>query len=215
MLSFNCMGTLGRFANQMFQYASLKGIAYNRGFDFCIPPSRGFNEWSDHMLFRAFDLLDSVEVGIVWAPEHTFKERMFCFDEEMFNTVDDNTDFSGFFQTQKYFKHIEDIIRSDFTFKNPVEKPAERYIAVHVRRGDYLTNSFRHPPLTLEWYRESMDYLWMSKDDVFAIFSDDINWCKNQDLFTKEYNSVFVEGNNNIDDMHIMSLAEHNIIANS
>ena len=36
MLTFNNLGNLGRLANQMFQYASLKGIARNRGFEFMI-----------------------------------------------------------------------------------------------------------------------------------------------------------------------------------
>jgi len=42
MISFNNIGNLGRLANQMFQYASLKGIAKNRGFDYCIPPKDAF-----------------------------------------------------------------------------------------------------------------------------------------------------------------------------
>ena len=44
MISFNNIGNLGRLANQMFQYASLKGIARNRGYDFCIPPSELFGQ---------------------------------------------------------------------------------------------------------------------------------------------------------------------------
>ncbi len=35
MISFNNLGNLGRLANQMFQYAAIKGIASNRGFEFC------------------------------------------------------------------------------------------------------------------------------------------------------------------------------------
>ena len=42
MLTFNNLGNLGRLANQMFQYASLKGIARNRGFEFMIPPGSAF-----------------------------------------------------------------------------------------------------------------------------------------------------------------------------
>jgi len=44
MLTFNNIGNLGRLANQMFQYASLKGIARNRGFEFTIPPEESFGE---------------------------------------------------------------------------------------------------------------------------------------------------------------------------
>ena len=42
MISFNNLGNLGRLANQMFQYASLKGIARNRGYEFSIPPKTVF-----------------------------------------------------------------------------------------------------------------------------------------------------------------------------
>jgi hypothetical protein len=37
MLAFNYLGQLGRLGNQMFQYASLKGISRRRGYDYCIP----------------------------------------------------------------------------------------------------------------------------------------------------------------------------------
>ena len=37
MIGFNALGQLGRLGNQMFQVASLKGIASNRGFNFCFP----------------------------------------------------------------------------------------------------------------------------------------------------------------------------------
>ena len=42
MLSINRLGNLGRLANQMFQYASIKGIASNRGYSFSIPPKDAF-----------------------------------------------------------------------------------------------------------------------------------------------------------------------------
>ena len=44
MITFNNLGNLGRLANQMFQYASLKGIARNRGYDFSIPPEQVFGQ---------------------------------------------------------------------------------------------------------------------------------------------------------------------------
>ena len=37
MIGFNYLGQMGQLGNQMFQYASLRGIAKNRGYDFCIP----------------------------------------------------------------------------------------------------------------------------------------------------------------------------------
>ena len=37
MIGFNYLGKMGQLGNQMFQYASLKGIARKRGYVFCIP----------------------------------------------------------------------------------------------------------------------------------------------------------------------------------
>ena len=37
MIGMNALGSNGRLGNQMFQYASLKGIARNNGHNFCIP----------------------------------------------------------------------------------------------------------------------------------------------------------------------------------
>ena len=37
MIGFNYLGKMGQLGNQMFQYASLCGIAKNRGYNFCIP----------------------------------------------------------------------------------------------------------------------------------------------------------------------------------
>lgn len=55
MLAFNHIGKLGRLGNQMFQYASLRGIAANRGYDFGIPPSNFSDVWSDHQLFEVLN----------------------------------------------------------------------------------------------------------------------------------------------------------------
>ena len=54
MLSINRLGNLGRLANQMFQYASLRGMAARKGYDFGIPPSNFENEWENHQLFQVF-----------------------------------------------------------------------------------------------------------------------------------------------------------------
>ena len=44
MIGFNALGYLGRLGNQMFQFAALKGIARNRGFEYCLPPSDSYTE---------------------------------------------------------------------------------------------------------------------------------------------------------------------------
>ena len=52
MIGYNTLGTNGRLGNQMFQYASLRGIADKHGYDFCIPPE-DHPTYADYALFLA------------------------------------------------------------------------------------------------------------------------------------------------------------------
>ena len=68
MLSINRLGNLGRLANQMFQYASLKGIATNRGYSFCVPPKDAFGSQdelvsqSDVTIYDVFKNIEKNEI---------------------------------------------------------------------------------------------------------------------------------------------------------
>ena len=127
MLSFNHIGNLGRLANQMFQYASLKGIARNCGYDFCIPPKNVFGQIdelvrnNDFSIYDVFDLEKNNNIQITKNP--VFQEKMHNFDEKLFRTCPDNVDLFGYYQTEKYFNHIKDEIKKDFTFSNEVNAP--------------------------------------------------------------------------------------------
>ena len=145
MISFNNLGNLGRLANQMFQYASLKGIARKNRHSFSIPPREVFGQVdanvrnSDLILYDVFDLESKNEVGL--CKNMVLAERMHIFDEELFTRCPDNVDLQGYFQTEKYFKHIEDEIREDFKFKDELLELCKSFItedtiSLHIRRGD-------------------------------------------------------------------------------
>ena len=60
MIGFNRLGLMGRLGNQMFQYASLRGIAKNNGYNWMIPPpseEKSFDEWKHHQLFNCFEMI--------------------------------------------------------------------------------------------------------------------------------------------------------------
>ena len=151
MLAVNYLGQLGRLANQMFQYASLRGIAAARGYDFGIPPSDFKDEWTNHQLLEVFELSNLPEKNIKYldggfAP--VVNEKHFEFDEALFNQCPNEVSLFGFFQSEKYFKHIKDSLKEDFTFRDHILEPCteiaesfENPVALHVRRTDYLTNS--------------------------------------------------------------------------
>jgi len=100
-------------------------------------------------------------------------------------------------------------VREEFTFRKEVEAPSTSMVSVHVRRGDYLKLSDHHPACTLEYYDKAM-----SKFDgcKFLIFSDDKKWCLEN--FNKE-NCEISFNSDAVEDLQLMSLCDHHIIANS
>jgi hypothetical protein len=70
---------------------------------------------------------------------------------------------------------------------------------------------------SLAYYQKAIEYIKSQvKTPVFYIFSDDIEWVKSNLLLDK--NTVFVghnKGTESYNDMHLMSLCKHHIIANS
>jgi hypothetical protein len=223
MIGFNALGRMGRLANQMFQYASLKGIAKNIGADICIPNHTqavddGIGNMLRTELFDSFDL--NVNIGILNnGHSPVVQERFFHFDEELFKLCPDHVSLQGYFQTEKYFKHIEDEIREDFTFKDEVLKPCkemissvENPIALHVRRTDYITNSENHFNLSLEYYENALSYFQKNRNVI--VFSDDPTWCSQQELFSDD-RFLISENTDNRVDLCLMTLCDDFIIANS
>ena len=109
----------------MFQYASLKGIATNRGYEFTIPPEDVFGQNdplvkdSSLNIYNVFENISKNKIEILRNP--MLQERMHEFDEELFRSCPDNVDFFGYYQSPKYFEHIADEIKNDFRFSDEVE----------------------------------------------------------------------------------------------
>ena len=226
MIGFNYLGQMGQLGNQMFQYAALRGIAKKRGFDFRIPYHD--NVFDDGLgnklrieLFNPFVMstLSQSNVGLVDPKFPVFPEGRFNFDEELYETCPDDVNLQGYFQTEKYFKNVEDEIRQDFTFKNEIAIPCKHSmstmdtpIALHIRRGDFLINSANHHNLGLDYYESAVKKF--DNDRTVIIFSDDSAWCKEQDLFSDD-RFLVAEGNDSYTDLCLMSLCSDFIIANS
>ena len=238
MIGFDHIGTIGRFGNQMFQYAALKGIASNRGLEFTIPPEYPQVQIDNYGLLEAFDLSHN-NIGFT-QHQTVVQERYFHFDEKIFNECPDNSNIYGFFQSEKYFKHIENEIRKDFTFKSDWLDPCkdfrsqmgEEVIFLHVRRGDpgladkrgfkwaYVNLQSTHPVQPLEYYEKALAEF----DDKLpvVVFSDSIDWVKEQPFFQGDRFMFSEPEDKHTDgalvpylDMCLMSLCDHAIIANS
>ena len=135
----------------------------------------------------------------------------------------------GYWQSGKYFQLHASVICDDFKFALPLtDKNVElakqisevQAVSLHVRRGDYINNiktNAAHGVCPIEYYRAAIQYISNSvKHPYFFIFSDDIAWVK--DNLKMEMPCQYIDHNqgaSSFNDMHLMSLCQHHIIANS
>jgi hypothetical protein len=162
-------------------------------------------------------------------PELTSKITLYesghLFYRNFFRLPSD-TYLKGFWQSEKYFKNYEREIRQDFVIKEnmPEElKPLEEKIrklnsiSMHVRRGDYVTlknaGEF-HGLCSVDYYHSALKETDTRESSEVFIFSDDIEWCRQNLKF--EIPVTYVSHLfHPVWDLHLMSLCSHNIIANS
>ena len=85
-------------------------------------------------------------------------------------------------------------------------------ISLHIRRSDYVQKQNYHPLCSLGYYEEALNRL--PQDIPVLIFSDDSDWCKEQELFQPD-RFLVSESNYNLVDMCLMTMCQYHIIANS
>lgn len=136
---------------------------------------------------------------------------------------------TGYWQNENYFLSIRDILLKEFVPKNEMSAQNRQVslliagsnsASVHVRRGDYITNSNAnkfHGVCSVEYYQSAISKL-MEDTGVnhFFAFSDDIAWTKENLMFPVPV--TFVDHNHGKEsyrDMILMSQCNHQIIANS
>ena len=112
MITFNYLGKLGQLGNQMFQYAATKGIASHLGYDFMIPDHNEiFDDGIGNKLRIELDGPFTITCKRGMIPLRDVRDPGFEFCQNLFDRCPDNVNLVGFFQTEKYFKHIEGEIR--------------------------------------------------------------------------------------------------------
>lgn len=134
----------------------------------------------------------------------------------------------GCWQNVKYFEEYSDIIKKELTYKGAltdVQKDLitnmkkEQSVAMHIRRADYLTATCKkiYADVDKAYYLDALEYIRkMSGELKIYIFSDDIEWCKQE--FADLENCIFVDNTisaTQYTDLEIMRSCKHFIIANS
>ena len=237
MIGNDRIGSNGRLGNQMFQYASMRGIAAARGYDWVVPP-QDYDHTANYALFETFNMSTVRPKNIGFVRGQVIQENDHCFSQDFFDECPDNSTLEGFFQTEKYFKNVEDDIRADFTFKNDYLKPCKEYIDsietppifLHIRQADNIGREQFHPILPISYFEDALKN-W-SDDTPCFVFTDDIDWCKSQEFFQQDrflfndnverYDYKCMDGLGNMQnsllpqvDLCLMSLCSGGIVANS
>jgi hypothetical protein len=143
-------------------------------------------------------------------------------------TVEGNVYYFGYWINAFWFYYIRDLILKDLTFPpftddfNINMHTRIRHansVAVHMRRGDFISYGRL---IDISYHQISIEEMRCKvKDPTFFVFSDDIQWCRENFLtmgFNINDNIVYVDGNsglNNYKDMQLMSYCQNMIIVNS
>ena len=182
------------------------GLEVNKMFDVELPPE---SKWSNFVALMC-RVITRV-VPCVKATDEKYSANAIYYD--------------GWWQNKRYFLDTIDSIKYylpqlDETNKRLMTEIATTdSVSLHVRRGDYLEphNAKQYGGIcTIEYYIDAIDIVKKHFErPQFYIFSNDIEWCK-ENLPVE--NIVFVTNNtgaNSWIDMYLMSHCKANIIANS
>ena len=231
VISMKDFGIWARLGNQMFQYAYLRTLSIEKGFKIKLPINRSGHGYKNPHFFDAFDLPFLDISNTPFNNFHTIYESCLLFDEKLtseYISEKENILFDGYFQCEKYFKKYEDIIRSDFTFKENIRINGNifmenikktvgsvKLVALHVRRGD-ITDSTAHTILITDTFRNNAINFLSEKIGSYhiLIFSDDKKWCS-EHLNYKGITQTIVDGLSDIEEMYVMSLCDHFIVGSS
>jgi hypothetical protein len=158
-----------------------------------------------------------------------YEKKWFVFEPDIF-THTGNVYLHGYWQSEKYFRSIKNIIRAEISLKDPLTQKTlmvskeilskKNTVSLHIRRGDYVTDVQTYNTLglcSLDYYKKCISILRKELGDLnIYVFSDDLIWVKKNLVF--DFPLHFVDHNDieySYEDMYLMSLCEHNIIANS
>lgn len=244
---------IGGLGNQMFQYATARKLSQKKyaklKFDTnglsleSTPREYSLGVFNIQESFASLEEIESLKnwqddyislilkkIGFfpkIFTKKTFIVEKSFRFDPEILD-LKDNVYLQGYWQTEKYFEDVENVIRREFTLKEEYsienkeitkEIKNSNAVSVHVRRGDYAkdqkTNKF-HGLCPIDYYNDAIKKIAKKiEKPIFYVFSDDIDWVKKNLKFNYPVRYVSNGILKDYEELMLMSYCKHNIIANS
>jgi hypothetical protein len=235
---------LGRTGNNLFQYAAGRALSEKYGVPLVMDAS-WFNAagWASVSQLRQLPIKAALvrdptpasrtlrkifrkhRWELMGLPVYREKEDDCSFDPAFLDHPADSV-LIGYFQSPKYFAAIETALRDEIRFtgreldgesaKWAGKITASRSVAIHVRRTDYVGNP--NTDICGEgYYAAAIARIRAAVQDAeFFVFSDDPGWCRRRYCQAGFHVLDCVASRTDpLNDLHLMSLAHHHIIANS
>jgi hypothetical protein len=226
-ITHKTLGGIGNLASQIQQYAALFSIAKANNRKIVFPESS-----LDYGYGFKFNRILDVQIDIL--PDKFFEEFVdidhntsIAIDTKLFQLNENvNYNLTNRFDLYHYWYSTckDDILGWDwnkdeyeaaFKIYNSLPIHNKETVAIHVRRGDYLLPQHDlfskldndYYGRAVEFFTENIEKYW------FLIFSNDIDWCK-ENLIDGEM-VTFIEPGSDLTDLVLMSMCNHQIIANS
>ena len=249
MIIVKLMGGMG---NQMFQYAFGRYLSIKHGTEVKLDLSFLKERPKDEKrVLRNYDLdifrvnpsfankkemqrlsertgnkwLDKVLDKTIGAKKSYIREPQYNFCPELLS-LPDNIYLEGYWQSKKYFEGIQDQIKEDFGFKEPLSPfshelfnciATSNSVCVNVRRSDFVTNP-THNICGIDYYNRAEKIMLEKVPDAhFFVFSDEVEWCRANLQFSTATTYVGHEyaGKKFRDYFELMSRCRNFIIPNS
>ncbi len=173
----------------------------------------------------------AVQRRLPYYRQRIVREQTPLFDPRIVKNVPRNSYLVGYWQSENYFTPIAPLLRQEFTLKESLSPEGQVWrekisnqlsVSLHVRRGDYIyhpqTNRRgTHGVCSQSYYAEAIHYIRsIYPDATIFVFSDDIEWARQNLVHNAPIEFVEIkEKNRDQEELELMSLCDHHIIANS
>ena len=223
----------GGIGNSMHQYATSRALSLHNHAELYVDKSF-YN--TRHKYPRQYSLNHfCIEAPISKCTGREIREKKHChgvYDPKLIRTYEEDVWLNGYFQSEKYFKDIRDVLLGDFMLKSRLSYHARRWydfikecdypVALHIRRGDYVTDidvRRAHGLLPMEYYHEATEIVRdRARTCAVIVFTDDPVWVLGNTSFFCMSGRTFknvVVGPTAAEDIYLMSLCKGAVIANS
>ena len=218
-VTFSSLGYMGELGNQMFQIATTYGHARKTG------KTPIFPEWTCKISGKNYtDIFKNPINQSLRDYQHLFFNNFQYMDLTYTEIplVENNLNLVGYFQSEKYFSHIENEIRDIFQPKDEIVDyiktkyanvlSVDKKVSLHVRTAKRGANDYDvHKGATHDFIQECQSHF--PEAELFVVFADNMELTKQ--ILPTGKNYFFVENEENYIDLFFMNMFDSYIVSPS